>query len=377
MKKKNGDVSTGVKILFTLAVLAALFVSGTYIYARINNSATSVVDEYVRSFTAGSPSRIFRTLNLKNTRFVTADNLDKLLKDIADYDKITSYSLVRLDESDDVCHYQVTYMIGRTESDFKQVLTLKKTDENYLFFFKKWGIDSADLIASKVAISVPVGAELSVDGVKLSSESLRKKSDQMQDYEIGDIFMGEHEYEVKLDGFNPYQGKFTLEAEDYLDDPVVTVKANQLVPDEGSTEVLRNLVERIVPKIYEDLLQRRSFDFLAKEVAIEAGSRDGLEKRYDKMRRDHVDTRTHLTFVDFTGFKSKVASTISMDDCYALKVDSKISYTAHSTVVSGDTPEIKVKKGKFKISTIFHYSDGQWWVYDSDAFGRFVDYIKE
>lgn len=376
MKKKNGDVSTGVKILFTLAVLAALFVIGTFIYSRIYYSATTVVDEYVRSFTAKSPGKIFRTLNLKNTRFITSDNLDKLLKDIADYDNITSYSLVKLDESDDVCHYQVKYMVGRMESDFSQVLTLKKSDDTYMLFFRKWCIDSADLIASKVAISVPLGAELTVDGVKLPADSLRKKSEKMQDFELGDIFIGEHEFEVSLDGFNPYQGKFTLEAKNYQDEPVVSVGTNKLSPDAGITEVLQNLIARIIPKIYEDLLQRRSFDFLAKEVAIEPSMQDGLMKRYDKMREKHVDTRTHLTYVDFDKFKSKVRSTISMDDCYALKVDTTAGYIAHSTVVYGETPEIRAKRGKLKVSSVFHYSNGQWWLYDSDAFGRFVDYIK-
>lgn len=377
MKKKNGDVSTGVKILFTLVVLAALFVIGTYVYSRLNNSATTVVDEYVRSFTARNPGRVFRTLNLKNTRFITADNLDKLLRDVAEYDKITSYSLVKLDESDDVCHYQVKYMVGRQESDFSQILTLKKTDESYLVFFKKWGIDSADLVASRVSVSVPLGAELTVDGVKLSSDSLRKKSQKMQDFELGDVFIGEHEYEIRLEGFEPYQGKFTLEAKDYLDEPVATVNTNKFVPDEGIKTVLENLTARIIPKIYEDLLQRRSFDFLAKEVAIEDSVKDGLMKRYDKMREDHVDTRTHLAFVDFESFKSSVRSTISTDDCYALKVDTKIRYTSHSTVVHGETPEMKAMSGKLKVSSIFHYSNGQWWLYDSDAFGRFVDYIKE
>ncbi len=377
LKEKKGDVSTGAKILFTLVVLAALFVIGAYIYGKMNNSATEVVDEYVRNFTARNPSRVFRTLNLKNTRFITADNLDKLLKDVAEYDKITSYSLVKLDESDDVCHYQVKYMVGRQESDFSQILTLKKTDESYLLFFKKWSIDSADLVASKVSISVPLGAELTVDGVKLTSDSIRKKSQKMQDYELGDVFMGEHEYEIRLDGFDPYQGKFALEAKDYLDEPVVTVNTNKFVPDEGIKTVLKNLTARIIPKIYEDLLQRRSFDFLATEVAIEERCKDGLMKRYDRMREDHVDTRTHLTYVDFEGFKSKVRSTISEDDCYALKVTTKADYISTSTVVTDEVPVIKRMRGRLSVSSIFHYSNGQWWLYDSDAFGRFVDYIKE
>ena len=377
INRKNRDVSTGVKLLFTLVVLAALFVIGAYVYARLTNSPTKVVDEYVRSFTAKSPSRVFRTLNLKNTRFITSDNLDRLLTEVAEYDKITSYSLVKLDESDDVCHYQVKYMVGRMESDFSQVLTLKKTDESYMIFFKKWSIDSADLVAKKVTISVPLGAELSVDGIKLPTDSLRKKSEKMQDYELGDVFMGEHEYEINLEGFNPYQGKFSLEAVNYYDEPVVTIKPNQFVPDEGIKTVLKNLTARMIPKVYEDLLQRRSFDYLAKEVAIEAGSKDGLMKRYDRMREKHVDTRTHLTFVDFEKFKSDVKSTISTDDCYALKVNTTVRYTAHSTVVHGDTPEMRRKSGKLSVSSIFHYSNGQWWLHDSDIFGRFIDYIKE
>ncbi len=372
------DVSALVKVFFTLGVLAVLLFIGLYIYARVNNSPSAVVDEYVSGFMAKSPSRIFRTLNLANTKFVTPDKLDTLLESIADYDKITSYSLVKTGEEEGKVSYQINYMMGRLESPFSQTLTLRETDETYLLFFNKWVIDSSSFIASQVTLRVPVGATLRVDDVPLSKGQIRKTTDKTIDYEMGDMFIGEHTFEAQLDGFRSYKGTFTLEGKNYGDEPVATVATNMLAPDGESQMIVKKLVARIVPMLYESMLQRRSFDYFLKEVAIEAETREGLRLRYEKMRQKHIDTRTHLTYVEFGEFDSKVKSTISTDDCYALCVDTRVPYKAYSTVVDyEERPRLEKKHGKLKIRSIFHYSSGQWWLYESEAFGRFVKYIKE
>ncbi|MEE3466821.1 MAG: hypothetical protein VZQ83_00115 [Eubacterium sp.] len=372
------DVSTLVKFFFTLGVLAVLLFIGIYFYARVNNSPTAVVDEYVSGFMAKSPSRIFRTLNLKNTRFVTPDTLDTLLESIADYDKITAYSLVKESEEEGKVTYKVNYMMGRLESPFSQVLTLKQTDEPYLFFFKKWVIDSTDLVASRVAIRVPAGASLRVDGVSITEDQIHKKTETTVDYELGDMFIGEHRFEAVLDGFDTYQGTFTLEGKDYLAKPVAKVATNQLSPDAESRNIVKKLVARIIPRLYETLLQRRSYDFFLREVAVEASTREGYRSQYEAIAKEHIDAKTHLAFVEFGNFKSKVRSTVSSDNCYALRVDTTVPFTAFSTVVDEDeNPELKQMTGKRHIRSIFHYSDGQWWLYETQAFRKIVRYIKE
>ena len=372
------DVSTLVKFFFTLGVLAVLLFIGLYFYARLHNSPTAVADEYVSGFMAKSPSRLFRSLNLKNTKFITPDKLDTLLEEIADYDTITSYSLVKLSEEENLVYYQVKYMMGRIQSPFSQVLTLRKTNEKYLYFFDKWVIDSSDLVASHVTLRVPLNATLKVDDVTMTPEQIRKKTMRSIDYDLGDMFIGSHKYEVTLDGFRTYTGEFNLEPQNYYEKPVATVATGQLSPDEESRNIVKKLIARIVPKLYELLLQRRSYDFFLKEVAIEPSTREGLRARYDAMREKYIDTRTHLTHVKFGNFSSKVKSSIPTDGCYALRVDTTVPYTSSATVVPDeDNPELKTMSGKLKIRSIFHYSDGQWWLHESEAFREFVDFIKE
>ena len=376
--KQVKDVSALVKIFFTLGVLAVLLFIGLYIYARLNNSPSAVVDEYVSGFMAKSPSRMFRALNLTNSQFVTPERLDTLFENIADYDKITSYSLVKTGEEADKTHYKVNYMMGRMESPFSQTLTLRQTDETYLLFFKKWVIDSTDLIASQVTIRVPAGTKLKVDDVSLTEDRIRKKSETSVDYEMGDMFIGEHTFEAQLDGFRGYKGTFTLEGKNYLGEPVATVETNQFSPDAESKNIVKKLIARIIPKLYETLLQRRSYDFFLQEVAVEAPVRESFRRRYEEIADNHIDSRTHLTFVNFGEFESKVRSTISTDNCYALRVDTTVPYMAASTVVDDmDNPELRKTNGTLKIRSVFHFSSGQWWLYETEAFGRIVDYIKE
>ena len=376
--KQVKDVSALVKFFFTLGVLAILLFIGVFVYERINNTPRAVVDEYVDGFMAKSPSRLFRTLNLKNTRFITPDRLDTLLKDIAEYDKITSYSLVKEEEKGNRCIYRINYMTGRIQSPCSQVLTLKQSDEDYLLFQKKWAIDGSDLLAGHVTFRVPLDATIKVDDVELTDELLRKKAELYKDFEPGDMFIGEHTYEVKLDGFKPCKGTFKLESKDYGGEPVVDVSTSNMKPDGESQNIVKKLIARIVPMLYEAMLQRRSYDYFLQEVAVESTTKEGFRGSYESMVKDHINSRTHLTYVNFGEFVSKVHSTIASDDCYALRVDTTVPYAATSTVVADEeNPELRTKQGTLKIRSVFHYSEGQWWLYDSDAFRVFVEYIGE
>ncbi len=375
-RKRKKDVSPVVKFFFTIGVLAVLLFIGVFLYDRIYNNPMDVVDEYIDAFMAKSPSRIFRTMNLEMTNFLTPDNLDTLLEEKANYHDITSYSLVRERNDGDEKQFKINYMVGRQESPFSQTLILKKSDEKKLFILDKWYIDSSDLVGREISIRVPAGAKLTVDGRKLGEGSVSKQSSTTWDYELGDMFVGRHEFEVKLDGFQTFSDSFDVEAQEYYHEPVFTVTPSQMSPDEESRKVAENLVERIVPLLYKDLLERRSFDFFLSEVAVEASTQEALRKKYDELRENNIDTETHLMNVDFDSFSSEVSSTLSVDNCYAVRVDTTVQYTANSTVVIDDAPELKTANGRLKLKTIFHYSDGQWWLYDSDAFDTFVHYEK-
>ena len=371
-KKEEKQVSGAVKFFFTLGVLAVLLFIGIFIYEKLYRGPSSVVDGYVDAFMAKSPSRIFRQLNLETSLFVTPENLDKLLREKAEYDKITAYSLVPLTETaDDEKKYEIHYLMGRLESPFSQVITLKKEDERFLYLFDRWKIDNSGLTGSRLTIRVPLGAELTVDGQKLPDTGLRKKSDTDQDYELGSMFVGEHTFTVTLDGFLEYEGSFTVEAKDYMDEPIVTIRSGQMSPDAGNQDVAMKLVESIVPKLYESVLSRMSYDYFLKQVVVESTTQAGLRPKYEALVEANSDPENHLTFVDFAGFQSKVSSILSTDECYAVRVKTTLNYTANYTVVSDGVPDLVPVEKKIRFRTVFHYSDGQWKLYDSTIFDKF------
>ena len=381
--RKNGkqtkDVSALVKVFFTLGVLTILLFIGMFVYAKLNNTPRAVVDEYLDGFLAKSPSRVFRTLGLKQSLFVTPDKLDALLKEMAEYDKITSYSLEKLDENDSFCHYRIEYMNGRVKNPFSQALTLKQSDEDYLLFFNKWVIDSSELMATGVTFRVPLGAKLRVDGFLLTDEQLRKKSETDQVYDPGDMFIGKHTYEVEMDGFEPGKSTVTLKPKNYGEEPVIDVTMNDLKPDAAGQEAAKNLVSKAVQNLYESMLQRRTYDFFLQEVAVEEESKERFRARYDAMVKNHINTRTHLMHVTFGDFISRVKEETSTDGNYAVRVDTNVPYTSTATVVvtEDEKPELKNREGTLNIRSVLHYHDGQWWLSDSDMFRTFVTYAKE
>ena len=371
-QKEEKQVSGVVKFFFTLGVLAVLLFIGIFIYEKLYCGPSSVIDEYVDAFMAKSPSRVFRQLKLEPSLFVTPENLDKLLREKAEYDKITAYSLVPLTETEDgVKKYEIHYLMGRLESPFSQVITLKRSDDRFLYLFERWQIDNSGLTCSRITIRVPLGAELTVDGQKLPETGLRKKSGIDQDYELGSMFIGEHEFSVSLDGFLEYSGSFTVEAKDYMDEPIVTVRTGQMSPDAGNQDVAKQLVARIVPLLYESVLARRTYDYFLQQVVVESTTQAGLRPKYDALVEANSDPESHLTFVDFTDFQSKVSSVLSTDDCYAVRVNTTVKYLANYTVVENDVPDLVTVEKQKKIRTILHYSDGQWKLYDSTIFDKF------
>lgn len=371
-EKPQKEVSKVVKFFFTLFVLAVLALIGIFIYEKIYHGPSAIVDEYVDSFMARSPGRIFRQLNLEQSNFVTPENLDRLLREKADYENITSYSLVPLTQiNDDEKQYEIHYMMGRLESPFSQVITLKKEDEKFLFLFDRWRIDSADLTGTRITIRVPLGAELTVDGQPVPETELRKKSEEDQDFELGSMFVGKHEFTVKLDGFLEYTDTFPVEAKDYMDEPIVTVTTNHMAPNLDNQNKARDLVQEIIPKVYECVLSRSAFEYFLSQVATESTTQAVLRPKYEALLEKNTDPDNHLMFVDFEGFESAVASTPSTDDCYAVCVTTKLRYTANYMVLQDEESKLVPIERKKKIRTVFHYNNGQWQLYDSTIFDKF------
>ena len=374
-EKNKGDVSAPVKFFFTLGVLAVLLFIGIFIYEKLYKGPTSVVDEYVDAFMAKSPSRLFKVMNLEKSFFLTPENLDKRLREIADYDKFTSYSMLPVEDQavgPDVKEYEIHYLIGRQESPFSQLITVKKSDEKFLFIFDRWKIDSTDMTAKGVTIRVPIGAELVVDDIKIPESELRRKGEKDQDYEIGSMFSGVHVIKVKLEGFTDYEDMFKLEPKDYSAEPVVTVTPGQMKPDETRGEIVKGLIEKMVPMVYENVLQRRTYDHLLEELVVEPTTQNGLRGGYEAMIKANSDPEDHLTYIHFDKIVSKVTSTLSDDNCYAFSALTKVVYTADRTVVVDGVPEIQTVKGSKKFRSTYHYSEGQWWLHDSDIFDELI-----
>jgi len=71
-----------------------------------------------------------------------------------------------------------------------------------MLFFDKWEVSPDAMIVKDFYVAVPNGAEVTVDGVKLGEDYLKKsKSDEYQQYYvIPELFAGEHQIVVTKEG---------------------------------------------------------------------------------------------------------------------------------------------------------------------------------
>ena len=375
-RREKGDVSAPVKFFFTVGVLAVLLFIGIFLYHKIYMGPSAVMDEYVDAFMAKSPSRLFKVMNLEQSFFLTPENLDRRLRETAEYEKFTSYSMLPVEDEttgDDIKKYELRYMAGRLESPFTQVITLRRKGERFLFLFDKWEIDASDMIAKDVTIRVPLGAKLVIDDIDIPQTELRRQGKKDQDYELGCMFGGAHVIRVMLDGFKEYENMFELEPKSYAGSPAVEVTAGQLTPDETGQGIVSGLMEKYVPKIYENVLERRTFDNLLKDVVIEPATGSGLKRGYEAMIKANSDPGHHLMFISFDKLRTKVTPTLSDDDCYAFLAMTTVAYTAEFTVTEDGVPDIKTVRGRKRFRSIFHFGDGQWRLYDSDIFDEIIN----
>ncbi|MCH5251534.1 MAG: hypothetical protein J1F22_01055 [Lachnospiraceae bacterium] len=388
--KKKRKMPLSIKWLFFLFILSGIAFMVFYFYMHRQTNPNRIVRQYVETFMSKDTSALFNQLGFTESAFSTPETLKTSLEELHKYSTLTSYSLVQYESTNpDLIQYSIEYGNNSRGGTFNQTLTLKKSPNKLYFLFDNWEIDTTDFVAKDCSLGVPAGATVYMDSKELTPDSARtpeEKSGNLLLYPLGDMFPGTHTIKVSMEGFNDYTTSFYLKNGNYENQNIYTVTPSLLsITEESKKERLRE-AEKLVKSIYETALSEKPFDKITQKYTFENSEKDRLAQAYNAIVTNHIKSATHLTKVSFTSFDANTAVTYAEDGCYAIKVTADMDYTADSVVVkgasstdsaSGTAPgQSKSTSGSSLFTTIFHYKDGVWSIFDTTALDTCIYYIK-
>ena len=366
----------GFVLLFILAAAFAVF----FFYMRRQTNPSRIANEYVSVFMSKDVSALFDIMGFERDTFTTPETLSASLEERQKYSTITSYGMVEYapDDPDNMRQYSIQYWDNSRGNPYTQTLVLKNTEPKLYYLFDNWQIDNSEFLARNCSLTVPAGAEVTVDDIALTSDMADSDNLDTITYRLGNLFAGTHAIVVHMEGFDEFNTNIPLTGGDYSNQALYTVTTSMLRITSETENTLKKEVEELLPALYSHALAGDSFDELSQEFTIEESARNGLGQAYQTLITNNIDSPTHITEVEFDSFSSTLASAYAEDHCYAVKVTTETRYTAGSSVVKEGqtTPQSRSTAGNSLFTTTFHYRDGVWSIYSSTAFDACIYYMR-
>lgn len=187
-----------IKIVLTLAVCA-----GIGIFLALGNRAGSsrrFAEEYFSNYVTNNFEEMYKMIECKESQFINYDNFVNKCEGEKIYGSITGYSFSKPVEQGDKVTYVVSYFIGGNTQPNTYTITLKKQKKHTYLFFSTWKVSVDRMIIKDYSIDVPVGTNVTMDGLDISGYKKGTSEDGTTDnYVIDEMFSGDHTIAVNLD----------------------------------------------------------------------------------------------------------------------------------------------------------------------------------
>lgn len=280
VENEPGPSKKPMKKLPIFAIVEAALILCAIIFGVIlskkSNSPTFAAEKYIRYLYNGDYEKAFEMMDIAKTDFLNAKMLKASIENNT-HDEIPEISGidVRLSTKPGIgntVNVTVNLKLKGVDSPTQRDLTLNH--QTKLFFFKEWKVDPSEgIFESKQEFIVPKGAELKINGTKVSDEYKKKIKKEDESIDEGDtyeliLFNGGVSVEVEADGYDDYKGVHTV----------------------GGSEI--NLISQLIlsDKSLEEM-QKLSLEYLNqyfKELKDGNGSSDWMNVYFAKDEEDEL-----------------------------------------------------------------------------------------
>lgn len=174
------------------------------------------------------------------------------------------------------------------------VINLVKQAEKNMLFFDSWKVTSDLFPATEYYIAVPIGADVTINGVALTDEEKHNNEEYGMDEYYVPLFAGTYSMQVGLPWFQIYETEFTVGA-----DGGTSVYDMQLTED-GELAMMA-MMQEALESCYKSALEKE--DFSAVSDLFMEGYEESAKESYEYLVEDLHDsdyyTLKEVTFSDF------------------------------------------------------------------------------
>lgn len=194
------------KLVIAVIAEAVVLVALVLVFFNVGKSVygpEKVAEKFFVEVANQNFEEAYKVLDVEENDFINQKAFENARCNV-ELSKVTEYKIkdTRGEEDDEEREIEIAYKTKGSSSKRSYDISVNKQDSKNMLFFDKWEVSPDAMIVKDFYVAVPNGAEVTVDGVKLGGDYLKKsKSDEYQQYYvIPELFAGEHQIVVTKEG---------------------------------------------------------------------------------------------------------------------------------------------------------------------------------
>lgn len=293
------------------------FPEGTFMTKQmfINAMLTSEKETDYQSYTIRSGEDISGQLE---------DYLGEYSEYLSEYSSYLDNNKKGSEKKKDAAAIQQSFLIeyvpkGGSQKQYDYV-TVSKMKEKRFLFWTKWKVSQSDCVVSDMRFSVPLNAELTINGEKIDSKLAETESD-MQTYTIPYMFRGEYQVEVTREDMISYRCSY-LVANGYD-----SFYLNSMVLSEEIQETLVKQLVSDTQALLQAAIDKKSFSEVESYFSKAAVKNGDVKNTYEKLTKiGGEEEKDGVINYSLTDFDAKVAGFEIREDGISARVEAEANY---------------------------------------------------
>lgn len=326
VKGEIKDFGSKNKKLIILICALVVVIFGIYNFLIGKYGPEAVAKDYFLAVMNADADSIYDYLDIKEGKFTSK----KIFKKVFNVQKedLVNYSVSSFEKSSDglTATAHINYTLKGKSSSESTDINLVHDKKNKFLIFENWKISDRFMeTVNDFVLTVPKDSSVVIEDVKLDKKYKTDGSKDADVYKIPEMFKGKYDVKVTL------KNGLSLE-----DDVNVTgyksASINNLKVSSSDQKKLEKKLPEIIEKLYQDAIEKKSFEDVKKDYEYDGSDLSKLESSYNSFMK--IISAGGLK--KFNVKKVKINSTRFDDDIIRVTADVDFDYTASYKILDNE-----------------------------------------
>lgn len=314
-------IAVAVEVVAIIALVAGFFKIGNMVYGP-----EKVAEKFFVEVANQNYKEAYKVLDVEENDFINEEAFENAKCNV-ELNEVTDYQIKRTRGQDDEKEVKISYKTKGSSSKHSYDISVEKQNGKNLLFFEDWQISPEAMLVEDFYVCIPAGAEVTVDGVKLGKDYLKKsESDEYQQYYvIPEIFAGEHQIVVTQEGMQEVRRLVDTDSDYgfYLYD---------MKPDEKMLEEVLDTAIADMNTIYISAAEGKDFDTIADLFSTVDGRQEDAKEDYEDIVYGLTGSSyTTLNKISFSNIEGIAGEGYGDTDEICISVQIKFDYSVEYT----------------------------------------------